>query len=52
MAHKVCQTCGYEPTQEQEIDPMSPTEDCPECGGKNTVVDEESEEALKEEEEQ
>ena len=40
---KVCEMCGYEPTREQEIDPMSPTENCPVCGGNATVVDQESE---------
>jgi len=42
---KVCQLCGYEPPKEKELDPASPTEDCPLCGGRQTVVDEESEAA-------
>jgi hypothetical protein len=44
--------CGYEPTKEQEIDPSSPTENCPQCGGMNSVVDEESEAAQEEGEEE
>lgn len=49
---KVCEMCGYEPTKEQELDPMSPTEDCPTCGGKGTVVDQEADEVLSEPEEE
>ena len=39
---KVCNICGYEPTKEQETDPTSPTENCPECGGLDSVVDDEA----------
>ena len=49
---KVCQLCGYEPTKEQELEPSAPTENCPLCGGINSVVDEESEAAEEPEEEQ
>ena len=40
MSKKVCSVCGYEPEQDAEQKPMEPLEDCPQCGGHETVQDE------------
>ena len=46
---KSCQICGYEPSKEDEAKPDETSEDCPQCGGVGTMIDEKAEAALGEE---
>ncbi len=48
---KICGICGYEPMKEDEQKPSETTEDCPQCGGRDTVIDEEAEAETENEEE-
>jgi Zn finger protein HypA/HybF involved in hydrogenase expression len=43
---KSCQICGYEPSKEDEVKPDETNEDCPQCGGVDTMIDENAEAAL------
>lgn len=37
---KTCQSCGYAvPSLEEQREPPGAPEDCPQCGGVGTVVD-------------
>lgn len=33
----MCTACGYAPEKDQEERPGEPVEDCPQCGGQETV---------------
>jgi hypothetical protein len=37
---KICTQCGYAPDESQELQPGAPIEDCPQCGGLETVREE------------
>lgn len=42
---KECQICGYEPAVEDVRNPSATNEDCPNCGGEGTLVNEDAEAA-------